>query len=488
MILAVAGLGLLTAPAPVSSAAAAPVTVPCPHVTPPTIPPTPASPPRDPNAPVMGGANLATTGLAVPDGVAAPPATSAQSWVVADLDSGQVLAACDPHLRRRPASVEKLLLAATVMPKLDPNQVVEATAADLKLPKDSSAVGMVVGGHYPVSTLWYGLLLESGNDTAYALARVGGGDGGMPATVAAENAEAHRLGADDTHVVDPSGLDAPDQFTSPYDLALIARADFAMPDFVKYDTALRFDWPAQPPQDPKGFQIQNENRLLTEFSGGMGGKTGFTDEARHTYVGAAQRNGRRLVVTVMGAEIVPARAEKQGESLLNWAFGLPAPATVGHLVTPEEVAKMASPSPGVAPAGQAAASQTAPAGGTSKTLVTGVLAIVILALVMVGAPLLYRAVRRPSRRAGPRRRPAPAYDGRAAPAYGDRAAPSAFEDLRAPAYDRREPPAYERREPPEYDYDRRESPAYDPYDRREPRGYGGREPDPYGGLEAGEPW
>jgi serine-type D-Ala-D-Ala carboxypeptidase (penicillin-binding protein 5/6) len=402
VIVAVASLGLLTAPvaldSPSAAPVAAPVTVPCPHVTPPTIPPTPASPARDPKAPVMGGAKLATTGLAVPDGVPAPPATSAMSWVVADLDSGQVLAACDPHLRRRPASVEKLLLAATVMPKLDPNQVVEATAADLDLPKDSSAVGMVVGGHYPVSTLWYGLLLESGNDTAYALARVGGGAGGLPATVAAENAEAHRLGADDTHVVDPSGLDAPDQFTSPYDLALIARVDFAMPDFVKYDTALRFDWPAQPPKDPKGFQIQNENKLLTQYTGGMGGKTGFTDQARHTYVGAAQRNNRRLVVTVMGAEIVPARAEKQGETLLDWAFGLPAAASVGHLVTPDEVAKMASPAPAVAPVDRQPAAQQVPAGGTSPGLLTGVVAIVILALAMIVAPLVYRAVRRPVRR------------------------------------------------------------------------------------------
>jgi D-alanyl-D-alanine carboxypeptidase (penicillin-binding protein 5/6) len=155
----------------------------------------------------MGGAQLATTGLAVPAGVPAPPALSAMSWVVADLDTGAVLGACDPHLARRPASVQKLLLAETALPKLNPDQVVTATTQDLDLPKDSSAVGMIVGGQYPVSTLWYGLLLESGNDTANALARVAGGDGGVPATIAAMNAEARRLGADDTHAVTPSGLD-----------------------------------------------------------------------------------------------------------------------------------------------------------------------------------------------------------------------------------------------------------------------------------------
>jgi D-alanyl-D-alanine carboxypeptidase (penicillin-binding protein 5/6) len=316
------------------------------------------------------------------------------SWVVADLDTGAVLGACDPHLRRRPASVQKLLLAETVLPELDPNQVVEGTAADLALPPHSSAVGLLVGGHYPVSTLWYGLLLESGNDTANALARVAGGDGGVPATLAAMNAEAHRLGADDTHAVTPSGLDAPDQFTSAYDLALIARADFARPDFVQYDTKLRMQWPAQPPRDPHGFQIQNENKLLVNYPGALGGKTGFTDQARHTYVGAAQRGGRRLVVTLMGAEIVPARAEKQGETLLDWGFRLPATAGVGHLVTPDEVSRLQSPpAPLRTLAGDPGTVRAAPfsAGTFLGTHIPAVLlAMALLVMAVVGLWLIRR--------------------------------------------------------------------------------------------------
>jgi D-alanyl-D-alanine carboxypeptidase (penicillin-binding protein 5/6) len=347
LVATVVSAGLMAWPAPVVSPSSSPAPpVPCPYASIPTIPPTPASPVLDPAAPAVGGGQLGTTGLAVAAGAAAPPTLSAMSWIVADLDTGEVLGACAPHLRRRPASVQKLLLAATALPKLDPALVVEATAEDLALPKDSSAVGMILGGKYPVSTLWLGLLLQSGNDTANALARTAGGDGGVAATVAAMNAEAHRLGADDTHAVTPSGLDAPDQLTSAYDLALIARADFAMPDFLKYDTTLAFQWPAQPPKDPKGFQIQNENKLLTMYDGAIGGKTGFTDDARHTYVGGAQRNGRRLVVTVLGAEIVPARAWKQGTMLLDWGFAQPAGTSVGHLVTPQEAAVLhATPSP-----------------------------------------------------------------------------------------------------------------------------------------------
>ena len=195
---------------------------------------------------------------------------------------------------------------------------------------------------------------------------------------------------DDTHAVTPSGLDAPDQLTSAYDLALIARADFARPDFLKYDTTLTFQWPAQPPKDPRGFQIQNENKLLTSYEGAIGGKTGFTDEARHTYVGAAQRGGRRLVVTVMGAEIVPARAWKQGTMLLDWGFALPAGTSVGHLVTPEEAAELHRRPP---PSSASAAALAASGPGAGYSIWPTVLALAAVALT-AAAVAVYGLIRR----------------------------------------------------------------------------------------------
>src|SRR6185437_7433550 len=88
----------------------------------------------------------------------------------------------------------------------------------------------------------------------------------------------------------------------------------------------------------KGFQFQNENKLIFGYPGAMGGKTGFTTVARHSYVGGAERNGRRLVVTLLGAEAHPQRGWQQGASLLDWGFSLPKDAAVGKLVTPEDVA------------------------------------------------------------------------------------------------------------------------------------------------------
>ncbi|MGC9667454.1 D-alanyl-D-alanine carboxypeptidase family protein [Planosporangium sp. 12N6] len=322
--------------------ASRPAFVPCPSP-PVKRSPRPSPPPRDPAWAVIGGVGLATAGLAVPPNAPALPTNvSATSWVVADLDSGAVLGACGPHELSPPASVQKLLLVAAVMPKLDPAQVVEVTQSDLDFEPGSSAMGLLLGGHYPVETLWLGLMLNSGNDAANVLARLGGGSAGLVGGLQAMNDTARQLGALDTHAATSSGLDGPGQFTSAYDMALIARADFARADFRRYATTQVATVPAQPPQDPKGFQIGNDNQLLYQYPGALGGKVGFTDLARHTYVGAAERNGRRLVVTLLGAEVEPVRGWQQGAALLDWGFAVPAGASVGRLVEPGEADRMAA--------------------------------------------------------------------------------------------------------------------------------------------------
>jgi D-alanyl-D-alanine carboxypeptidase (penicillin-binding protein 5/6) len=257
------------------------------------------------------------------------------------MDTGAVIGACGPHEYGAPASVQKLLLAATVMPKLNPADTVTISQQDLNFEVGSSAVGLILGGRYTVETIWLGLMLNSGNDAANTLARLGGGDRGVPGTLADMNTEAKHLGAYDTHAATPSGLDGPGQVTSAYDLALIARADFAREDFRKYVGSRTAQMPPQPPKDPKGYQIQNDNRLLFEYPGAIGGKTGFTDLARHTFVGAAERDGRRLVVTILGAEQQPVRTWQQGVGLLNWGFAVSKGSTVGTLVKPGEADKQA---------------------------------------------------------------------------------------------------------------------------------------------------
>jgi serine-type D-Ala-D-Ala carboxypeptidase (penicillin-binding protein 5/6) len=324
-------------PAPAAARSAA-VEIPCPRPNvkpPPGRPPRPTPPKDDPALRAVGGDALATNGLIVPAGSPSPPAVTATSWVVADLDSGEVLGGCGPHVYGTPASVQKLLLAATAMPKLNPKATTTITLGDVTIEPGSSAVGLVEHGRYSVATLWLGLILNSGNDAANTLARLAGGSGGVPATVAAMNAEARQIGAFQTHAVTPSGLDGPGQFTSAYDLALIARVCFDRADFRRYALTRRARIPAQKALKKPGFEIQNENRLIFDYPGALGGKTGFTTLARHSYVGAAQRGGRRLVVTLLGAEARPLRGWQQGAALLDWGFSLPRDASVGKLVDPE---------------------------------------------------------------------------------------------------------------------------------------------------------
>jgi serine-type D-Ala-D-Ala carboxypeptidase (penicillin-binding protein 5/6) len=401
---AAAGTPGVVAGRPLSAAAAA-AEIPCPKpkVAPPkNVPPRPVPPPDNPADSVIGGAALATHGLIIPAGAKAPPAVTATTWLVADLDTGQVLGACGPHVYQTPASVQKTLLAATVMDKLDPRQTVTAAPSDLNIEVHSSAVGIVPGGRYPISILWLGLLLNSGNDAANALARLAGGGGpdGVAKTVAAMNAEARRLGAFQTHAVTPSGLDGKGQFTSAYDLALIAREDFAKPDFRKYVLTRSAQMPAQPKLKKPGFQFQNENKLIFKYPGAMGGKTGFTTVARTSYMSAAQRNGRRLVVTLLGAETRPLRGWQQGAALLDWGFALPRDASVGTLVTPADVAPKPITESGTA--GARAATRATPAKPAGRSSTLSVAAGASVAVVLAAAPLMLLAVQRRRRMASRR--------------------------------------------------------------------------------------
>jgi D-alanyl-D-alanine carboxypeptidase len=282
--------------------------------------PVPGGPPQGsgPGGVTVGGEGLDTRGTVVADGAPPLPAgVVAPGWLVADAGSGAVLAARDPHGRFYPASTLKTLTLLTLLPLLDPAEVVEGTVEDEAV--EGSRVGLVAGGRYPVALLFQALVMQSGNDAAGALARAAGG---TELTVRAMNEVAGSIGAYDTVAGTPSGLDVAGQTSSPYDLALVFRRLVADPATVALLRTPVAQVPAVEGRSP-GFQIQNENPLAGS-PGNLGGKTGFTDAARHTFVTAAERGGRRLVVSVMGTENVPLRAADQAALLLDWGFAVPA--------------------------------------------------------------------------------------------------------------------------------------------------------------------
>lgn len=329
----------------------------------------------------VGGPGLGACGDLGPAGV---PAVGAAAFVLADLDTGEVLAARAPHARHLPASTLKVLTAIVALRRLDPDAVVDGAAEDLAI--DGSKAGIGPGGRYTVRQLLEGLLLNSGNDTAQALARAMGGDA---ATVADMQAVAGGLGALDTRPATPSGLEGPGMTTSAYDLALLFRVAMRDPLFASTTGTVSVPFPGY--GDRPGFVLSNTNRLLAGYPGAIGGKAGFTDAARHTLVGAAERGGRRLVVALVRGEQHPEPMWRQAAGLLDWGFGAGAGAApVGVLVDAAPAVGTSAPDPTTgspssdpvarAPAGpDAGAAVAAPLG-----LAGGAFATIGLAAALVG--------------------------------------------------------------------------------------------------------
>ncbi|TNM29189.1 D-alanyl-D-alanine carboxypeptidase [Streptomyces sedi] len=293
---------------------------------------------------VVGGPELAGSGTAVHLGEGAPALPeelTAKSWVVADAENGEVLAAHAAHRRLPPASTIKMLFADTLLPQLDREATYLAEPEHFtELGPGSSAVGVADGSTYTVEDLWRGVFLASGNDAVYALTSM---NGGKEATVAEMNARAADLQANDTHVVNPDGYDADGQLSSAYDLTLFARAGLRHEDFREYAATPSADFPGEGEgEDRETFEVQNTNRLLVgapgldPFPGIAGVKNGYTTEAGYTFTGVAERDDRVLLVTVMDpADDDSLAVYREAAALLEWGFAAAdSVEPVGELVRP----------------------------------------------------------------------------------------------------------------------------------------------------------
>lgn len=376
------------------------------------VPPAQAAPGAA-GADVVGGPALASTGVVVAPGpsTAPLPAIAAKSWVLADLTTGEILAAKNPHRLGRPASTLKTLTAVTLLPVLAKDSVHTVTYKEASA--DGGHVGVVPDATYTAWDLWHGLLLPSGNDAAAALA---GAHGGMKKTVADMQAMAGRLQAYDTTVRNPSGLDADGQVTSAYDLALFAKAALGNEDFRTLTRTISYDFPGRMPKAGKErttYKIYTQNRLLLRgYKGTVGGKTGYTTNAGRTFWAAAERGGHTLVVTLLQ---IGQPTETAAESLLTWGFRNRSTVTpVGTLVDPlPEGVEPAPQQSGAAPVGSAnAVGPTAGAVGAASGVGVPGWAWLLGLLVLVGGALAVVLTRRRT----PSATPTPAAP--AAPAAG----------------------------------------------------------------------
>ena len=259
--------------------------------------------------------------------VSAPPDGPAPAWVVADMDTGQVLAEREMDIPHPPASTIKTLLALTALDELpDLNATVVGTEADTQV--ECTCAGVEPGRTYTARQLLEAVLLMSGNDAANALADM---IGGYDAAVAKMNATAAAIGALGTHATTPSGLDGAGGpgATTPRDLAVIFRAAMANPVFAQIIAQPAATFPTSTGDRP----IVNDDELLHRYPGTLGGKTGFTDAARKTFVAAADRGGRRLVIAMMYGLIKEGGPTywDQAVGLFDWGFAQDRQLSVGSL-------------------------------------------------------------------------------------------------------------------------------------------------------------
>lgn len=284
-------------------------------------------------------------------GAAAVPAIAAGNAIVLDPDTNQELYARASHARVAPASLTKIMTALVAVRRVDPARQIAILPEDLI---GEATMGLRSGERVSLGTLLYGLLLPSGNDAAMAIARGVGaqagdasGAEGVARFVGWMNETAARLDLHDTHFVNPHGLDADDHYSSAYDLARLTGVAWQQPTFARTFGSASYQG--------EGHLLRHGNRLIGQYDGVVGGKTGLTDGCGFCLVTAAQHADHRLVVVVL-------RDTKEGafadtSALLGWSYAqLDLPVPVATAPPPTAIPVAPTPVP-------ASAANVAPANG-----------------------------------------------------------------------------------------------------------------------------
>jgi len=247
------------------------------------------------------------------------PVIAAKSWLLLDATSNQVIASDNPDMRIGPASLTKLMTAYVVFnaildKRLDMNQMVQVSEKAWKVDSDSSK--MFIEPRVPVSVkdLLYGLIVQSGNDAAVALAEATAGT--EEAFVALMNKEAERMGMKSTRFANPHGLPDPNNYSTARDLAtLSAHIMVDHPEFSKIYSVKEFTY--------NKIKQPNRNRLLWLDPTVDGLKTGHIADTGYCLISTAKRpsgtNQRRLISVVLGANSDATRTQ-ESQKLLNWGF------------------------------------------------------------------------------------------------------------------------------------------------------------------------
>ena len=256
------------------------------------------------------GAGLPATAWAAPT----QHVVAARSFIVIDGATGTVMAQRDPDRPAPAASLQKMLTAILVAEHTRPTDEVHISA--LAAHAEADHVYWPQGATFTVDQLLYGMLLESSNGAAIALAEHVAGS--VSAFAVLMDEKAAELGATHSHFVNADGLDAPGQTTTARDLAVIARAVLQDPMLARIvrTPAHAIPWP-----DGTVVVLHTIDRFLLEYRGAVGVKSGYTTDAGNCLAAAAERGGRVVVAVVMHSTTVT----EDAEALIDAAFAhLPA--------------------------------------------------------------------------------------------------------------------------------------------------------------------
>ncbi|HEV2610245.1 MAG TPA: D-alanyl-D-alanine carboxypeptidase family protein [Noviherbaspirillum sp.] len=248
-----------------------------------------------------------------------PPNIAAKSWLLLDATSGQVLASQEPTMRIEPASLTKIMTAylafsAIKEKRLDANQMVNVSVRAWKVDASSSKMFIDPATPVKVEDLLYGLIVQSGNDAAVALAEAVAGT--EEAFVTLMNREAERMGLKSTRFSNPHGLPSPDTYSTAQDLSILAaRLITDHPEHYKIYSTKDYTY--------NKIKQANRNRLLWLDPSVDGMKTGHTAAAGYCLITSAKRpNGgsdRRLISVVLGT-VSDSTRTSESQKLLNWGF------------------------------------------------------------------------------------------------------------------------------------------------------------------------
>ena len=220
--------------------------------------------------------------------------SSAEGMAVIEVKSGRVLYSKNMHKVLAPASTTKILTAIVVLENVDcldtPHKI-----PDSAIGVEGSSIYLQKGEKLSVRDLLYGLMLQSGNDCAEALAIITAGSKEKFAVLMNETAK--KAGAINSNFVTPHGLDAKGHMTTAYDLAKISAYAMHNKDFATIVATKKHSCPYGDREYNR--VIVNKNRLLNSYDGADGVKTGYTKKAGRTFVGSATRNNMQVVCAVL---------------------------------------------------------------------------------------------------------------------------------------------------------------------------------------------